>query len=381
MEVKALSKPTAFSFLKGVDCPEISTPLENEASRINGFASFNTGTVALTITPQILEIVEDLRSLDVTQDFKKLALFVQTLQQKMPKKDQLFTSIVDPSLLALSVPLCETPDDITDAALKESTYQLEINADYALLDGKPVWERFEGERVDFYNVFKLYRDSKYQLLTTGEYVIGTRSLANLATQLDIVPFTLNVLSKIYHWSLRCDYYDRFFEMELLRLKHKQVALMQNDQLHLAAELQDLAYSYLRDNIDSLQPKEVIDLLDKTSKLARISVGLPGDKPLDSKTGHASPTLAIYNTTTNNTADNIMQINQSAVERQYQENLKDPNTLLDVLNVLQKSGAMQTAVKASFVEEAIDVSFEEADAADEIPAPKGFDEEVTTNATT
>ena len=68
-------------------------------------------------------------------------------------------------------------------------------------------------------------------------------------------------------------------------------------------------------------------------------------------------LSIYNSTTNNTADQMMNIHAgstpektgSAVERQLAEDMKDENNLLSILHVLQASGAMKTAIHADLID--------------------------------
>ena len=82
--------------------------------------------------------------------------------------------------------------------------------------------------------------------------------------------------------------------------------------------------------------------------SRLSIGLNRDKPGSSVTAPTQPTLAIYNNTTNNNADQMVQVNQtsafsSEVERQLHEDLKAEDNLLSILHVLQRSGAIETAL--------------------------------------
>lgn len=355
----ALSKNSAFSFLKGSKSAgtEIRTPLETISETIQSFASYTTGTVEMKVTPEIMDSVKELRTLSVSSDFRRLAEFVQVLQADFPMQDNLLVAFLNPMKLATEIVDCETPQDVTEEVLQRARWQIELQGDHALIDGLPIWDRLEGERVDFYNVFKLYRDSRYGLIDTGDYTLCTRSMAGLARHLNLSPRLLDVLNKMYNWKLRCAYYDKFFEMEIVRKKQMEVQMLQRDHLKFSTTLLDKAMSFFEMHSNQLTPKDAISLAELGFKISRLSLGMMPDKPAMSDGAQTQPLLAVQiNQQTQNTSS--VQVNQqnfsSEAERQMHENLKDNDNLLSILHVLQRSGAMDTAITAELADSAIDI---------------------------
>lgn len=345
----ALSKNDTFEFLKGSKSAEEQlTPLEREVGKVQSFASYTTGAIELKITPEMLSFAEGLRGLSLSTEFKKLANFVQTLQRDLPRQNNLLVAMINPAWLASHVPFCDSPADITEEQAKKAQWQIEISGDYGLIDGVPVWDRLDGERLDFYNLFKLYRDSRYGLLDTGDYILCSRSMAGLARKLELKPMLVDVISKIYNWATRCAYYDKYFEMEILRRKQMEVQILQQDHLKFATTLIDKAMSFFEKNSAQLTPKDAIALAELGFKISRLSIGLLPDKPAGVGDQASQPLLAINYNTTNNQADKMIQVNDqrsygSEVERRLQEDIKDNANLLSILSVLQRSGAMSTAI--------------------------------------
>ena len=356
MSDAALSKSEDFSFLQGISTETVTTPLEEEAGKIKRFANYKTGTLALAITPAIVEQCAVLRTLKVTTELKRLASVVAQLQATFEVMGQV-RAIVDPGLIASELPYVDSLADFTDDMKERSAMVVEYMDSTPTIQGVPVWDRLPGERIDFHNVFKLYRDSRYCLLDTGEYMVTNRTLAGLARQLCIPGAVLNYVSKLYSWPARVNLFDQYMELEMQKRKTQTTALLQNDHLKIASALCDKAYEYLTKNFTSLNPKEVIQALELGLKYSRISSGLLGDKPGNAVAGNQT-NLSIYNTTTNNTADQMLNVNAgmptgqgagSAIEQQLQEDMKKEDNLLSVLHVLQASGAMRSAIHADLKE--------------------------------
>jgi hypothetical protein len=366
----ALSKNDTFDFLRGSKhAAEQLTPLEREAIKVQSFASYTTGAIEMKITPEMMTFAEGLKDLTLSTEFKKLAHFVQTLQRDLPVQNNLLVVILNPAWLASSVPFCDTPADITEEQLKKAQWPIELSGDYALIDGVPVWERLEGERLDFYNLFKLYRDARYGLLDTGDYILCNRSMAGLARKLNISPALVSTISKIYNWATRCAYYDKYFEMEVARRRQMEVQILQQDHLKFATTLVDKAMSFFEKKADQITPKDAIAMAELGFKISRLSLGLAPDKPVSGGNQASQPLLAIYNNTTTNQADKMIQVNDqrsygSEVERRLQENLKDNTNLLSILHVLQKSGAMSTALHSELVSDKSDEPTFESDTVEE-----------------
>lgn len=348
----ALSKTNNdYSFLKGSEAATLTTPLESESSKIDGFARFNTGAIRLDITPAMVEQCSGLRALQITAEFKRLASVIAQLQASFEINGQII-GIVDPALIAQELPYVDSLEDFSDDMKERSMMPVEYMDSTPTIQGVPVWDRLPGERIDFFNIFKLYRDSRYRLIETGEYLVINRTLAGLARQLCLPGSVLTYISKLYNWKARCTLFDQFMELEIQKRRTQNEVLLRNDHLQVAQKLCSKAYAYLEKNFAKLNPKEVIQTLELGIKYSRISMGLLPDKPGATVAGNQT-NLSIYNNTTNNTADKLLNVNAgittteqgvgSAVQRQLQQDMKDENNLLSILHVLQASGAMATAV--------------------------------------
>jgi len=332
---------------------DIKSPLEENLAKTPDFVGYTTGTIKMTVSPLLMEQLAELRTMVVTTNLKKLANFIQALQVDLPQADGRLTVILNPAVFCTYVPYCETPQDITDMMREKSEVKIEIFDGFATVDGLPIWERLSGERMDFYSIFKIYRDMKYGLLDSGDYVMQNRTIAGLGRQLNVSGSLLATLAKIYNWSVRCDYYDFYMGREIAKRKAQQVQLVQSDHFKLANKLMKQASDYLEKHVAALKPKDALEMLELGLRYSRISIGLSADKPDAATTAAHQPALAIYNTTTNNTADQMLNLNAtlgsnnqncgSPVERQLQQDMKNEDNLLSILHVLQKSGAMATAI--------------------------------------
>lgn len=360
----ALSNVTPdFTFLRedsaATNNSMLLTPLEEESGKIVSFAQYTTGTRgAITISPAMQEQCNELRKITVTSELKRLAFIVAQLQGKLTINNKA-TAIVNPTLIAEQVPYIEDVNDLTDDIIERSTNRIDILDNTPVIAGLPVWDRLDGERIDFYNVFKLYRDSRYLMLDTGEYVFQSRTMAGLARKLNLPGALLSYLSKLYAWTTRCSYYDEYMEEQMRKRRAIEVQLLQADHYKTANRLMKKALEYLENHDGMLKPKEAIEMLELGLKYSRISLGLQGDKPGTAVAAGNQTTLSIYNSTTNNKADNMLNVNAqvgsnnqsglSNVELQLQQDMKDEKNLLAILHVLQASGAMGTAVNSDLKE--------------------------------
>ena len=359
MSDNALSIANDYSFLNGIDkAAELTTPLEIEELKMQRFTSYNTGTLSLAVTPAILEQCSALRGILITAELRKLASVVAQLQATFSNTGCI-RAIVDPALIAQELPFNDRLEDFTDDMIDRSTMVIEYVDSTPTIEGIPVWDRLRGERLDFHNVFKLYRDSRYNLLSTGEYILVNRTLAGLARQLCIPGAVLSYISKVYSWPSRCALYDAYMEMTVQKRRTQEVQILQNDHLNMANKLCQKAFEFLTKNAANLTPKDALQMLDLGIKYSRVSLGLLPDKPGSVAAG-SQTNLSIYANTTNNTADNILNVNAggnttnpgegSSVERQLQADIKQDSNLLSILHVLQASGAMKTAVHADLVDD-------------------------------
>ncbi len=299
-----------------------------------------------------------------TQLNNKLSNFVAQLQQMMdvtPSGD--YVAYIDPTAIAECMPYCESPDDIAEDKFNQAVVKLDYEDGIPTVGGLPIWERLDGELIPYYKIFKEYRDMKYETTSiagsTNEMtIIGNRSIGRLAEKINVSGRQLTILSKIYHWAMRCKAFDTFKMREIALKKQRQAEELECKHAKYSNELLEQAITYLKNHPAQLNPKTALQMVELGMKYGRISVGLAGDKP-------GSNASAVHQTNinvsqTNNSADQMLNIAQgvggdtaqgskgsghgSDVERQLANNMKNPENLLSVLHVLNKSGAFVNVVQ-------------------------------------
>lgn len=351
------------SISKGyAEAQEVATEFEGYLSGLTDekrFAQFNTGTVNFSVTPAVLAQAEQLKSFGLTEEFKKLGMFVQALQKPFHTGgNNIPSAFINPAVIANVVPFCDSPQDVNADIISQATMQLQIMDEFITYDGCPIWERIEGERVDFYNVFKVYRDMRYGVLTDGDFVLRPRTLAGAARMLFLSPMLLNTLYKIYNWEARCICYDNFMQIQRAKRQAQEVQLLERDHLAVSQKLLKKAETYIDKKIEAFRPADVIDLLEIAFKFGRISLGLAGDKPGNGMNGSK---VSISNTINNNSAEQMLNIqapigsNESEVERTFNESMKCEDNLKSILHVLQQSGAMATVLPQLDEQAVVDVT--------------------------
>ena len=294
----------------------------------------------------------------------KLGQFVAQLQQMMEVNNGGdYRAYIDPTVIAEVIPYCETLDDLSDDQIKKATVKIDFEDGIPVVEGIPFWERLDGEPIDYYKIFKAYRDMKYENVvitgtTASHTVINNRSIAKLAELHNISGRILTTLSKIYHWSLRCKSFDFFKIREISLKKQHQAEELECKHSKYSNELLEQAIKYLKEHPSQLDPKVALQMVEIGMKYGRISVGLLGDKPGSSASAVHQTNINVSQT--NNTADQMLNMQTGAsgndtnqgskgsgcgsdVERQYANNLKEESNLVSILHVLNKSGAFKNAI--------------------------------------
>lgn len=292
---------------------------------------------------------------------QKIAKFVQEMQAQIEiAPNGIPIAYIDPTIVAEVAAYADTLDDIPQDKYNEAIVPIETEDGLAVVDGIPLWERLDGEKLDYYKLFKEYRDMKYEAVKVKnrEFIsITNRSIAKLSENLNVSGKLLNILSKIYHWMIRVKAFDVYKEREIAGRKFRQAEELENIHAAYSNQILEEAVKYLSDNIKQLNPKVAVQMVELGMKYGRISAGLLGDKP-GTQAGAAHQTnIAIQQSNTHNEADQMINVDtgsgvdanmsrnksQSAVERQLSDDMKDPNTMVRILNVLNKSGAFAQAV--------------------------------------
>lgn len=282
---------------------------------------------------------------------QKLGNFVQYFQVNLPvNKFGIPSKLVNPLPIAENMYGCETTDDVPDKAVEEAIREVEYDDGVPLIDGLPIWERFEGELVDYYKLFKEYREMKYNS--------GTRAISKLAATHSIAGKHLGALSKMYHWQLRCRAYDLNREMEFERQRMFDARKLESRHKKATDKMLDQAMTYFEDHPEQMDPKTALQMVQLAMKAGRLAHGLHPEKPAGED--EAQATSIHINNITQGGDDGDGEGRKDIGESGGQTSSKDMSYLQSIVHILDSSGALDEAKK----EEIIDAEYTEVDNDDE-----------------
>lgn len=277
---------------------------------------------------------------------RKLGNFVQYFQVNMPTNAYgIPLKLVNPTTIAENMLDCQTTDDMPDNVLDLAEMSVDFEEGMPVVDGLPIWERFDGEVLDYYKFFKEYRDMLY--------FTGSRSIAKLSAKHNIVGKNLNAISKVYHWALRCRAYDLYKKTERERLRQYEIEKLESKHMRASEVLLERGLAYIENHPEQLNPKVALQMIQVAMKAGRLSLGLNGEKP---GTGdHVAGASIQINTTTTGTGDITVttEVNGS------QESQPDVSYLQSIVHILDKSGALDKAKSEIIDAEYIEVEDPEA----------------------
>jgi hypothetical protein len=314
---------------------------------------------------------------------KKVADFVQQFQSMIEvNRDGIPLSIIDPTIISECAMYADTTDDIPEEKYHSSLTAVDFEDGIPVVNGVPLWERLDGERMEYYKIFKEYRDMKYM----NENGIGARSMASLSETLNIPGRLISILARIYHWMTRVRCFDMYKEREIALRRRKVAEELENKHAKYSNDLLESAMKYLHDHPAALNPKTALQMVEIGMKYGRISVGLQGDKPGAQSAAVHQTNIAISQSNNLNEADQMVINNVgggtqglkdksqlSAVERKLADSMKEPSNLMSVLHVLTKSGAFEATVKNENKDKNADTDengFDDADVIDVTPNKEG-----------
>lgn len=266
---------------------------------------------------------------------RKLGNFVQYFQVNLPvnaygNPTQLISSLV----IAENMLDCETTDDVPDEVLDKAVIPIEYDHGMPLIEGLPIWERFEGELVAYYDLFKQYREMLY----TG----GARATAKLAALHNIPGKSLQTLSKMYHWQLRCKAFDEFKKLEFQRNREFEIQKLETVHTKAADFLLQQAMNYLTEHPEQLNPKIALEMIKTAMKAGRLALGLSGEK---AEGGGSSTNISIHQSSGSGEMSTTVHVGKEAQQ--------DTAYLQSIVHILEQSGALDKAKR-----EVIDADFEE-----------------------
>lgn len=274
---------------------------------------------------------------------QKLGNFVQNFQVNLPNNNLgVPLQLINPVPLTDSLLEAETTDDVPLEVLNEAIMVVEYDDGMPTVDGLPIWERFDGEVIAYYKLFKHYRD---MASLNG----GSRSIVKLSHETNIAGRHLNALAKVYHWQLRCKAYD--MNQKIIRERKRQYEIEQMESKHMRASsiLLEQGLAYIEDHPEQLNPKVALQMVELAMKSGRLALGLNGDKP-----GSSDSTTKI-NIQQNNTQAETATKPVAAPTKEEQD--KTVTQLESLIHILDKSGAFdrakQEVIDADFSEVSVD----------------------------
>lgn len=284
----------------------------------------------------------------------KLGELVQYFQAGiMTNRDNVPVAYIDPTVIAPLLLEADSPDDIPDAVVKEATIPVEFDEGFPTIGGIPLWERLDGEPIPYYKLFKQYRDMKYLNVATQ------RSIARVG-EVTLMPGRhLNALARVYHWQLRAKAYDVYKEIERQLARHAAAEQLESRHAKVSSRLLDQAVAYLETHPEQMNTKSAIQLVELAMRSGRLALGLNPDKPgSGNNQGSDSGGHSTNITIANNTGSGAMLVSGgvpgggggrgSLGHTNGAGEAKDTQHLRDILNVLSRSGAFETATVPNMV---------------------------------
>jgi len=181
-------------------------------------------------------------------------------------------------------------------------------------NGIPFWSRMEFEPIDAFQAFSTYiemaqgsmgdRDTD---VYEGHDASGTRCIMELAGTLYPASQQLQAVSiltqyyHLYYWGPRAHAYDLYKIAEFSKRQETRAIETQGSHYYEARRLRHRLSQYMdsdEDFWDLMTPKVAIDMMDKITKLERISAGLPAGGPAGENEGGSRPMEVIFRNVAN-----------------------------------------------------------------------------------
>jgi hypothetical protein len=186
---------------------------------------------------------------------------------------------IDPQTILEEIASDPANSNVTDETIALSTTPIDYLDGVPIVNGLPFWEKLDGEPLDYYRLFKTYRD--YPIKDQN------RSFEKLEIDTNTPTSYLYALSKIYHWRPRTASFDQYQLILIEKERTRQIKIMSNNHIEAADKIFKIGMDYLEGikdagTISSFSPKEILGWQELAVKLKRLSLGLPADKPQEEK---------------------------------------------------------------------------------------------------
>ena len=291
---------------------------------------------------------------DKIQVLENLGLVVKDLQVKCDSNSYIDAQVILDYLTDVTK-TDEDPNVVPQRVIEKAQIAIEDIDGIPAVNGLPLWERLDCESLDFYKLFKIYREQKTVGITKDEgNVRYQRSFENLKEITGFTRKALYAISKVYHWQMRVSLYDSYRENFIVKEKNRMISLMETKHQNAAETIFEKCVKYFtdidEDKLKKLSPKDVLGWWNEATKLQRLSLGMPGDKIAIEKKG-GGKTVSITN------IDNkTLNVNNAKPDNKYLQELTD---ILSVAGALPK----QLEAKADIIEAVSDEPIEKEDEGD------------------
>lgn len=268
---------------------------------------------------------------------RKLGNFVQYFQVNLPTNSYgVPLKLINPVYIAEHILNCETTDDMDDDIVEAAELSIDFEDGMPIVEGVPLWERLDGEPIDYYKLFKSYRDELY--------VSGARAVAKVAQTFGVLGRNVSALAKVFHWQLRCRAYDLFRKLEADRKRQYAIELLETKHSKAADKMMEQALEYMESHPEQMNHKHAIAMMQLAMKAGRLALGLNPEKPGSTD---GSPNINI-----NQTTGSSGQMSATVeVQTNDQPKAEDLGYLQSILHILDKSNAFSKTniVEGDFIE--------------------------------
>ena len=290
---------------------------------------------------------------DKIQVLENLGLVVKDLQVKCESNSYIDAQVILDYLTDVTK-TDEDPNVVPQRVIEKAQIAIEDIDGIPAVNGLPLWERLDCESLDFYKLFKIYREQKtVGIKTESDNVRYQRSFENLKEITGFTRKALYAISKVYHWQMRVSLYDSYRENFIEKENDRMINLMETRHIAAAKNIFEKCLKYFTEiddkKLSKLAPKDVLSWWNEATKLERLSRGLPGDKiAIEKKDSKTVNITRIDNKTLN--------VNNPKPDNDYLQKLTD---ILSVAGALPK----QLEAKADIIEAVSDEVIEEGEKKD------------------
>ena len=276
-----------------------------------------------------MEMIEKTEKIDIKLKLlQNLGDLVQNLQKNARLTNQnLPLTYIDPQVILEEITdkQVQNVNEISQETINLALITIDYLEGIPIISGLPFWERLDCEPLDYYKIFKFYRDIK---LTEP-----TRSFEKTAKSTNQKETILYALSKIYHWQQRVQSFDLYQLDVINKIRSKQVDQLENKHQKGAEKLFTMCLKYM-ENLDTTQliakvkPADIKDWMELAVKLERLSLGLSPDKPITKEDTKKVNTVIVNQTT--NQIDS--KTDNKTINITSEEHKKDLQEIADTLRI-------------------------------------------------